>query len=122
MVLLGTLARHLEPSDARIRPIVARLIESLSTPSQRVQVGPHISLPSLPFPNHHPWARLEEAVARCLPPLVPAIKGNVEELSQQLLSLLLGADAYGERRGAAYGLAGLVKGPQSQSLPSPSSQ
>lgn len=88
IILLGTLARYLDQEDPRIKPIVSKLIEALSTPSQIVQ----------------------EAVANCLPHLVPAFKDEAPTIIGNLIQLLLQSELYGERRGAAYGIAGLVKG------------
>lgn len=36
VILMGSLAKHLDKDDARIKPIVLRLISALSTPSQTV--------------------------------------------------------------------------------------
>lgn len=88
VILMGSLARHLEKDDKRIEPIVKRLLSALSTPSQQVQ----------------------EAVANCLPHLMPSVKEEAPAMIKRLLQLLVKSDKYGERRGAAYGIAGIVKG------------
>lgn len=71
-----------------------RLIEALNTPSEVVQ----------------------SAVADCLPPLVSTMSDEVEYLVDRLFSTLTTGAKYAERRGAAYGLAGIVKGRGLQAL------
>jgi hypothetical protein len=88
IVLMGNLARHMEKDDERVKPIVAKLIESLSTPSQMVQ----------------------EAVANCLPALVPSFRDEAGIVVKDLMKILFESNVYGQRKGAAYGIAGLVKG------------
>ncbi|KAL1132575.1 hypothetical protein AAG570_010527, partial [Ranatra chinensis] len=51
-----------------------------------------------------------KAVANCLPALVPSIKEEAPALVQKLLDQLLSSESLGQRKGAAYGLAGIVKG------------
>lgn len=88
VILFGRLARHLDPSDERIPAVVGRLVEALKTPSEVVQ----------------------NAVADCLPPLIRVLKDSTQPLVDQLLTDLFGAPKYAHRRGAAYGLAGIVRG------------
>lgn len=88
VILMGSLARHMNKDDERIQPIVKRLLAALSTPSQTVQ----------------------EAVANCLPPLMPSVKDEANGMIKKLLNQLVKSEKYGERRGAAYGIAGIVKG------------
>lgn len=88
VILFGRLARHLDPTDPRIATVIGRLIEALKTPSEVVQA----------------------AVCDCLPPLIRVIKADVPPLVDQLLTSLFTSPKYAERRGAAYGLAGIVRG------------
>ncbi|XP_060810909.1 stalled ribosome sensor GCN1 [Amyelois transitella] len=90
VLLMGSLARHLAPGDARVKPITLRLVTALSTPSQQVQ----------------------EAVSNCLPHLVtsPALEEEIPVIMNKLMKQLLTAEKYGDRKGAAYGIAGIIKG------------
>lgn len=88
VILLGTLAAQLESTDERIPIVIASLIDSLKTPSESVQ----------------------HAVSLCLPALVKITKNIADRWFVRLMDQLFNAPKYGDRRGAAYGLAGVVKG------------
>ncbi|KAK4052868.1 translational activator of GCN4 [Microbotryomycetes sp. JL221] len=88
VILFGRLARHLDPSDTRVKSVIERLIEALKTPSEVVQ----------------------SAVCECLPPLVVTMKDEVPSIVDRLMNDMFLAPKYAERRGAAYGLAGVVRG------------
>lgn len=88
VVLYGTLARHLSSDDARLSTIVDRLLKTLDTPSEKVQ----------------------KAISEVIAPLVHLFKPKVGNYIQQLFKTLFEAPTISRRRGAAYGIAGLVEG------------
>ncbi|KAL4419436.1 hypothetical protein ABPG77_006363, partial [Micractinium sp. CCAP 211/92] len=91
VVFLGTLARHLDVDNPKVKSIVGTLLEVLNTPSESVQRG----------------------VSDCLPALMQMLQGDAafaESTVQTLLDRALKGDTYAERRGAAFGLAGAVRG------------
>ncbi|KAG6844943.1 hypothetical protein H0H87_002276 [Tephrocybe sp. NHM501043] len=88
IILFGRVARHLDPVDPRIPIIVDRLVEALRTPAEQVQI----------------------AVSDCLSPLVQLMRPRLASLVDGLMDDLLNAPKYATRRGAAYGLSGVLKG------------
>ena len=88
VILYGALARHLPAGDERLPKVVQRLLQTLSTPSETVQY----------------------AVAGCLPPLVRNSLQHTSGYVQGVLDQLFQSKKYAARRGAAYGLAGIVSG------------
>ncbi|KAG8875312.1 translational activator of GCN4 [Tulasnella sp. 331] len=88
VVMFGRAARHLDATDPRIKVVVNRLVDAMNTPSEAVQ----------------------SAAADCLPPLVALVSDQGPRLVERLLSDLGKTNKYHERRGAAYALAGVVKG------------
>lgn len=88
VILFGRVARHLDSTDPRIPVIVDRLVEALKTPSEQVQI----------------------AVSDCLVPLVKLMRPRVALLVDSLFNDLFQSPKYAVRRGAAYGLAGVLKG------------
>lgn len=94
IVLYGSLGRHLKSGDKRLQTVIRKLLETLSTPSETVQ----------------------SAVADCLPPLVRLSPSETGTYVQEMLDQLCKSKKYAARRGAAYGLAGLVSGAGISSL------
>lgn len=89
IILYGSLARHLQATDPRIHTIIDRLLRTLETPSKHVQ----------------------QAVSECLSPLVHLFKPKVPEYIDNLMDNLLDSKkSIHMRKGAAWGIAGLVKG------------
>ena len=88
IVLYGSLAQHLPPGDIRVQDVISKLINTLSTPSESVQF----------------------AVAGCMPPLIRLLTSDIGSYVTTLLAQLFEAKKYAARRGAAYGLAGIVAG------------
>lgn len=89
IVLYGSLAQHLSADDSRISNIVARLLDALVSPSEDVH----------------------QAVAKIISPLVPKFKNNTAVFISNLFNQLFDAQAPPfVRKGAAWGIAGLVHG------------
>ncbi|CAN0109074.1 unnamed protein product, partial [Scytosiphon promiscuus] len=90
VVFMGCAAKHLDKGDPKVASIVQTLVGALATPSEAVQI----------------------AVSDCLAPLmkIPVVKDQGPELLKELLSRCVGGRSYGERRGAAFGVAAVVKG------------
>ncbi|CAG8475625.1 4963_t:CDS:10 [Paraglomus occultum] len=88
VIWFGALAKNLNSEDPRIPIVIDRLLDTLKTPSEPVQ----------------------QAVAQCLPPLMKTSKEVAPALIKQLMNELFHSEKYAHRRGAAYGLAGVVKG------------
>lgn len=94
IILYGSLGRHLGAGDHRLLIVVDRLLATLETPSEDVQY----------------------AVSECIAPLVKNMEPRVQELIDQLFDKLWNATNLAVRKGAAYGIAGIVKGAGIKSL------
>lgn len=94
IILYGSLGRHLDASDERLTIIVDRLLRTLDTPSEDVQY----------------------AVSECIAPLVKSIEPQLQEHLDKLFDKLWNGPNLAIRKGAAYGISGLVKGAGIKSL------
>jgi len=89
VVLLGSLAKHMDASNPKVSVVIDKLIEALSIPSQSVQ----------------------QSVSKCISQLIPSFKQQGDRVVPILLEKLKNTQSdYADRRGAAFGLAGTVKG------------
>lgn len=91
VILLGALACHFDSSNSNVKLILEQLIGALDTPSEIVQ----------------------RSVSERLPPLIKILSKDKEEMERLVtkqLAYLKEAENFGKRKGAAYGLAGIVKG------------
>ncbi|KAI3785034.1 hypothetical protein L1987_44143 [Smallanthus sonchifolius] len=88
VIFTGALAKHLSKDDPKVHAVVEKLLEVLNTPSEAVQ----------------------RAVSSCLSPLMKSKQEDAMSLVTRLLDQLMKSEKYGERRGAAFGLAGVIKG------------
>ncbi|XP_024025150.1 protein ILITYHIA [Morus notabilis] len=88
VIFTGALAKHLAKDDPKVHTVVEKLLDVLNTPSEAVQ----------------------RAVSACLAPLMQSKQDDGPALVSRLLDQLMKSEKYGERRGAAFGLAGVVKG------------
>ncbi|KVI07286.1 Armadillo-like helical [Cynara cardunculus var. scolymus] len=88
VIFTGALAKHLSKDDPKVHAVVEKLLEVLNTPSEAVQ----------------------RAVSSCLSPLMKSKQEDGMSLVSRLLDQLMKSEKYGERRGAAFGLAGVIKG------------
>ncbi|KAK9470548.1 armadillo-type protein [Dipodascopsis tothii] len=87
IILYASAAQHLD-DDARLPPIIDRLLATLRTPSETVQ----------------------HAVCDALPPLVRRTRAHAGDYIARLLDQAYHGDREALRKGAAYGVAGVVKG------------
>lgn len=88
IILYGAAAANLASGDTRIATVIEQLLSTLSTPAESVQ----------------------SAIAECLPSLISHATEVQAQCIHDMLSQLSDGNSYAARRGAAYGLAGIVKG------------
>lgn len=88
IIMYGALASHLPAGDPKTPVVIDQLLATLSTPSETVQY----------------------AISDCLPPLIRAAPAKAAKYFERVVEDLLNSTSYATQRGAAYGLAGMVRG------------
>ncbi|KAG4304779.1 hypothetical protein PORY_001832 [Pneumocystis oryctolagi] len=88
IILYGEIASHLKMNDQRIHISIGKLMNMLRTPSEDVQI----------------------AIAECFSLLIRFSLNKIPNYIERLEEELFTSEKYSERKGAAYGLAGVIKG------------
>lgn len=89
VILYGSLGQHLTSDDSRVDSITQRLLVTLKTPSETVQI----------------------AISRCLSTITKLFnKSAITKMFEDLFNDLFTEKSVQVRMGAAYGISGLVKG------------
>ncbi|CAI5723276.1 unnamed protein product [Hyaloperonospora brassicae] len=88
VVCLGSLAKHMSPTDPKVSSIVDLLLEALGIPSESVQ----------------------RSVATCLSTIIGALKDRSTSILDGLMKRVTEGETFGGRMGAAYGISAVIKG------------
>uniref|UniRef100_M4BR37 TOG domain-containing protein n=1 Tax=Hyaloperonospora arabidopsidis (strain Emoy2) TaxID=559515 RepID=M4BR37_HYAAE len=88
VVCLGSLAKHMAPTDPKVSFIVDLLLEALDIPSESVQ----------------------RSVATCLSTIIGAVKERSTSILDVLMKRVAEGRTFGERMGAAFGISAVIKG------------
>ncbi|KAF8392110.1 hypothetical protein HHK36_022452 [Tetracentron sinense] len=126
VIFTGALAKHLAKDDPKVHAVVEKLLDVLNTPSEAVQRAVSTCLSPLMHSKQNDESVIKAPVIRHAWQglAVPAYNWKLlttysfvaqkcedaQALVSRLLDQLMRSDKYGERRGAAFGLAGVVKG------------
>ena len=96
VIFMGTIAPHMQSDSEDLLTVMSSLVNVLQTPSQSVQ----------------------RAVAECIHPLLQhsLLATHAQSYLSTLLTRLSTGDDYAARRGAAFGIAAIIKGLRLQAL------
>ena len=101
IVLMGTLASHMDHKDSKVwnsttipsssisqslqvKKVTEQLLENLDTPSQQVQ-----QLNQLSFLFSLSLSQVQQSIAKCLVPLVQSMKGDADEVMKSMIEKVL---------------------------------
>ncbi|KAG5518493.1 hypothetical protein PMAC_002889 [Pneumocystis sp. 'macacae'] len=88
IILYGRITNHLNIDDQRVHVAIGKLMSILKSPSEDIQI----------------------AIAECFSLLIKFSLKKIPNYIERLKEELFTSEKYAERKGAAYGLAGIIKG------------